>query len=171
MNNSTVRRDLQAPFSITFQKLCASVVVDVEILEGPGGADGIVGIENVHIHEAHGLARADHVTLGKNLRAGDREKIVDVRAAGDGRALLGPGKARGEAGGGVHDGADEAAVDLSVKIAVVGLDLHADQRAVLPALQKLPAAVTDEAHHAVKRGLRYLAVFHVSLSFFSFIPV
>ena len=80
-------------------------MVHVKILKGAGGTDGLVRVQYVHIHKAHGLARTDHMALGKDLRAGDREKVVDIRAASDGGALLGPGKARRETGGGIHDGA------------------------------------------------------------------
>ena len=113
MNNSTVQTDLQAPFSLFFKKIFL-LVVDVKILEGPGGADGVILVEYVHVHKAHGLARADHMAAGLDHRAGNGQKVMNIRAARDGGALLWPGEARGEAGGRVHDRADQAAVDLAV---------------------------------------------------------
>ena len=162
MNNSTDWRDLQALFS-GIRKFF-SVVVHVEVFKGPGGADGVVGVQNVDIHKAHGLARADDVALGEDLRPAHREKVVDIGAAGDGGALLGAGKARREAGGRVHDGADEAAVDLAVEVQVVGLDRDAHEDARLRrAGEQLTPAIADKADHPLLRGLWDL-VFHGSAS-------
>ena len=134
------------------------MVVYVEILESAGGADRVVGIHDIHIHKAHGLARADNVALGEDFIAADREKVVDIGASRDGGALLGTGKACGEPGGGVHDGADEAAVNLAVKVQMVGLDRHAHEHAVLSAFQQLASAVLNKAHHAVLGALGDLEI-------------
>ena len=160
---------MQAPFFV-FTKYFCSVMIHVKILKGAGGADGVLVVQHVHIHQAHGLARADHMALGGHNVAGDGEKVVDVGAAGDGGALLRPGKARGQAGGGVHQRADHAAVDVAVEIAVVRLD-HDAGLAALPrgALQQLCPAIGDEAHHAVLCGLRDFGFFHVLALLYWFI--